>query len=41
MSGLEKALAAAKAEDRAALEVWTADRTHAHIRDYLRRTIGK
>ena len=27
--------------DRAALEVWSAAQTHAHIREYLRRTVGK
>jgi hypothetical protein len=27
--------------DRAALEVWSAAETHAHIREYLRRTLGK
>jgi hypothetical protein len=25
----------------AALEVWSAPQTHAHIREYLRRTLGK
>jgi enoyl-CoA hydratase len=27
--------------DAAALEVWSAAETHAHIREYLRRTVGK
>jgi enoyl-CoA hydratase len=27
--------------DRAALEAWSAAETHAHIREYLRRTLGK
>jgi enoyl-CoA hydratase len=27
--------------DPAVMEVWTAAETHAHIRDYLRRTVGK
>jgi enoyl-CoA hydratase len=27
--------------DQAALEVWSAAETHAHIREYLRRTLGK
>jgi enoyl-CoA hydratase len=27
--------------DRAALEVWSAGETHAHIREYLHRTLGK
>jgi enoyl-CoA hydratase len=27
--------------DQAALEVWSSPETHAHIRDYLRRTLGK
>jgi enoyl-CoA hydratase len=27
--------------DQAALEVWSAPQTHAHIREYLRRTLGK
>ena len=27
--------------DRAALEVWSAPETHAHIREYLRKTLGK
>ncbi len=28
-------------QDQAALEVWSAPQTHAHIREYLRRTLGK
>ncbi|HMF15977.1 MAG TPA: enoyl-CoA hydratase/isomerase family protein [Gemmataceae bacterium] len=27
--------------DKAALEVWSAAETHAHIREYVRRTVGK
>jgi enoyl-CoA hydratase len=27
--------------DPEALEMWSADETHAHIRDYMRRTVGK
>jgi enoyl-CoA hydratase/carnithine racemase len=27
--------------DGAVLEVWSAAETHAHIREYLRRTLGK
>jgi enoyl-CoA hydratase len=30
-----------ESQDRAALEVWSAPQTHAHIREYLRRTLGK
>jgi enoyl-CoA hydratase len=33
--------AGAAAVDRAALEIWSAAETHAHIRDYLRRTLRK
>jgi enoyl-CoA hydratase len=33
--------AAGEALDRAAMGVWSAAETHAHIRDYLRRTLGK
>src|SRR5262249_47724637 len=28
-------------QDQAVLEVWTAPETHAYIREYLRRTLGK
>jgi enoyl-CoA hydratase len=28
-------------QDQAALEVWSAPQTHAHVREYLRRTLGK
>jgi enoyl-CoA hydratase len=28
-------------QDQAALEVWSTPQTHAHIREYLRRTLGK
>ena len=27
--------------DQTALEIWSSPQTHAHIRDYLRRTLGK
>jgi enoyl-CoA hydratase len=32
---------AGEQSDREALEVWAAAETHAHIREYLRRTLGK
>jgi enoyl-CoA hydratase len=32
---------AGESPDQAALEVWSAPQTHAHIREYLRRTLGK
>jgi enoyl-CoA hydratase len=38
---LERIEEAGAAQDQAALEVWTAPQTHAHIREYLRRTLGK
>jgi enoyl-CoA hydratase len=38
---LERIDRASEAHVRAALEVWTDPQTHAHIRDYLRRTLGK
>jgi enoyl-CoA hydratase len=38
---LERIEGANKLQDRAALEVWSAPETHAHIREYLRRTLGK
>jgi enoyl-CoA hydratase len=38
---LERIEDAAELPDRAALEVWSAAETHAHIREYLHRTLGK
>jgi enoyl-CoA hydratase len=38
---LERIERAAESQDRAVLEVWSAAQTHAHIREYLRRTLGK
>ncbi len=38
---LERIDAAGQGLDAAVLEVWTAAETHAYIRDYLRRTLGK
>jgi enoyl-CoA hydratase len=38
---LERIERAGEPLDRAALEVWSAAETHAHIRAYLRRTLGK
>jgi enoyl-CoA hydratase len=38
---MERIEQAAEQSDRAALEVWSATETHAQIRDYLRRTLGK
>jgi enoyl-CoA hydratase len=38
---LERIDRASEAQDQAALKVWTAAETHAHIREYLRRTVGK
>jgi enoyl-CoA hydratase len=38
---LERIDRAAEWQDQAALEVWSAPQTHAHIREYLRRTLGK
>ena len=38
---LERIKAAGEMQDRAALEVWAAAETHAQIREYLRRTLGK
>jgi len=32
---------ASESHERAVLEAWTAAQTHAHIREYLRRTLGK
>jgi enoyl-CoA hydratase len=38
---LERIERAGDEVDRAALEVWSAAETHAHVREYLRRTLGK
>jgi enoyl-CoA hydratase len=38
---LERIERLGESQDRAALEVWSAPQTHAHIREYLRRTLGK
>ena len=38
---LERIERAGERPDRAALEVWSAAETHAHIREYLHRTLGK
>jgi enoyl-CoA hydratase len=38
---LERIEQAGDLPDRAALEVWSAAETHAHIREYLHRTLGK
>ena len=38
---LERIDGASERLDHAALEVWSAPQTHAHIREYLRRTLGK
>jgi enoyl-CoA hydratase len=38
---LERIQKADKQQEQAALEVWSAPQTHAHIREYLRRTLGK
>ena len=38
---LERMDRAGEPQDRAALEVWSAAETHAHVREYLRRTLGK
>jgi enoyl-CoA hydratase len=38
---LERIDRTADLQDRAALEVWSAPETHAHIREYLRQTLGK
>jgi enoyl-CoA hydratase len=40
-AALERIETAGEAQDRAALEVWSAPQTLAHIREYLRRTLGK
>ncbi len=38
---LERIDRASERQDKAALDVWSAPQTHAHIREYLRRTLGK
>jgi enoyl-CoA hydratase len=38
---LEQMEKVAERLDQSALEVWSAPQTHAHIREYLRRTLGK
>ncbi len=38
---LERIEKAGAIQDQTAMEVWAATQTHAHIRDYLRRTLGK
>jgi enoyl-CoA hydratase len=38
---LERIEKASEMQDQAALEVWSAPQTHAHVREYLRRTLGK
>jgi enoyl-CoA hydratase len=38
---LERIERASQAQDREMLAVWSAAETHAHIREYLRRTLGK
>jgi enoyl-CoA hydratase/carnithine racemase len=38
---LQRIEGAGELQDRAALEVWSAAETHARIREYLRRTLGK
>src|SRR5947208_3279577 len=38
---VERIAAAGEQHDREALRVWSAPETHAHIREYLRRTLGK
>jgi enoyl-CoA hydratase len=40
-AALDRIEKAGEAQDRAALEVWSAPETLAHIREYLRRTLGK
>jgi enoyl-CoA hydratase len=40
-AALERIEKAGKSQDQAALEVWSSPQTHAHVRDYLRRTLGK
>ncbi len=38
---LERIEQSGELRDQVALEVWSAAETHAHIREYLRRTLGK
>jgi enoyl-CoA hydratase len=38
---LERMERASEADDQAMLQLWSAPETHAHIRDYLRQTLGK
>jgi enoyl-CoA hydratase len=38
---LERIESTSERQDQEALEVWSAAQTHAHIREYLRRTVGK
>jgi enoyl-CoA hydratase len=38
---LERIEKAGQLQDQAALEVWSSPQTHPHVRDYLRRTLGK
>jgi enoyl-CoA hydratase len=38
---LERMERASAAQDQAALEVWSAAQTHAHVREYLRQTLRK
>jgi len=38
---LERIDRASELHDRAVLEVWSAAGTHTHIREYLRRTLGR
>src|SRR5262249_50126124 len=38
---LERIDRAGGPQDQAVLEVWSAAETHAHVREYLRRTVGK
>jgi enoyl-CoA hydratase len=40
-AALERIEQAGPLQDQAALEVWSSPQTHAHVRDYLRRTLGK
>jgi enoyl-CoA hydratase len=40
-AALEQIEKAGQLQDQVALEVWSSPQTHAHIRDYLRRTLGK
>jgi enoyl-CoA hydratase/carnithine racemase len=38
---LERIERASELHDQVALEVWTSAETHAHVREYLRRTLRK